>query len=78
MATDSPSAIGAKGGKCNVGGGVAVRGNCQSWEPSRSRQPLKMGWPPGCFGMEDCDQCLLEDNLAALVSKRAQADEKRA
>jgi hypothetical protein len=26
-------------------------------------------------GMEDCDQCLVEDNLAALVGKRAQTDE---
>jgi hypothetical protein len=26
-------------------------------------------------GMEDCDQCLAKDNLAALVGKRAQTDE---
>ncbi len=25
--------------------------------------------------MEDCDQCLVKDNLAALVGKRAQTDE---
>jgi hypothetical protein len=25
--------------------------------------------------MEDCDRCLVEDNLAALVGKRAQIDE---
>jgi hypothetical protein len=25
--------------------------------------------------MEDCDQCLVEDNLAALVGERAQTDE---
>ncbi len=27
------------------------------------------------IGMEDCDQCLAEDNLAALVGKRAQIDD---
>jgi hypothetical protein len=27
------------------------------------------------FGMVDCDQCLVKDNLAALVGERAQTDE---
>ena len=26
-------------------------------------------------GMEDCDQCLVKDNLTALVGKRAQTNE---
>jgi hypothetical protein len=47
MAADSPPAIGAKGGKCAGVGGGAVRGNCRSWGPSRSRQPLRMGWLSG-------------------------------
>ncbi len=29
------------------------------------------------IGMEDCDQCLFEDNLAALVGKRAEGMGKR-
>ncbi len=45
MAADGPTANGAKGGKCAGGGGGAVRGNGQSWGPSRSCQPLRMGWP---------------------------------
>jgi hypothetical protein len=45
MAADSPPAIGAKGGKWAGGGGGTVRGNCQSWRPSRSRQPLRMERP---------------------------------
>jgi hypothetical protein len=27
------------------------------------------------IGMEDCDRCLVKDNLAALVGERAQTDE---
>jgi hypothetical protein len=47
MAADGPTAVGAKAGKCTGGEGGAVRGNCQSWGPSRSCQPLRMGWPLG-------------------------------
>ncbi len=47
MAADGPTDIGTKGGKCAGGGGEAVRRNCHSRGPSRSHQPLKMGWPSG-------------------------------
>ncbi len=47
MAADSAPAIGAEGGECAKGRGGAVIGSCQSQGPSRSRQPLRMGWPLG-------------------------------
>jgi hypothetical protein len=71
MAADSPPAIGAKGGKCNGGGGGVVRGNCQSGGPWMSHNLLSMGWPSRLKTVTD----LVEDNLATLVSKRAQTDE---
>ncbi len=42
VAADSPPAKGAEGGKCAGSEGGAVRGNCQSWGLSRSRQPLSI------------------------------------
>jgi hypothetical protein len=72
MAADGPTDIGAKGGECAGGGGGAVRGNCQSQGPFQIPQTLNHRV---AIEMEDCDQCLVEDNLAALVSKRAQTDE---
>jgi hypothetical protein len=47
MAADGPTDIGDKGGKGAGGGGGTVKGNRQSWEMSRSHQPLKIGWPSG-------------------------------
>jgi hypothetical protein len=47
MAADGPTKTGAKGGGGAGGGGEAVRGNCHSQGPSRSHQPLRMGWPLG-------------------------------
>jgi hypothetical protein len=47
MAADGLTDIGAKGGKCAGGEGGVVRGNCQSRGPSRSCQPLRIGWPLG-------------------------------
>ena len=49
------------------------------WRRSSKRELSKLGAvkvPPTfedgvAVGMEDCDQCLVEDNLAALVGKRA-------
>ena len=53
------------------------------WRRSGERELPKSGAvkvPPTfedgvAAGMEDCDRCLVEDNLAALVSKRAHPDE---
>ncbi len=47
MAADSPPAKGAEGGKCTGSEGGTVRGNCQSWGPLMSHQPLSMGWLSG-------------------------------
>ncbi len=53
------------------------------WRRSGERELPKLGavkvrptFEDGvAVGMEDCDQCLVEDNLAALVGKRAQTNE---
>jgi hypothetical protein len=54
------------------------------WQRRRSERELpKTGTiqvPPTienrvAVGMEDCDRCLVKDDLAALVSKRAQTNE---
>ncbi len=47
MAADSPPAKSTKGSKCAGTEGGAVRGNCQSWGPLMSHQPLSMGWLSG-------------------------------
>jgi hypothetical protein len=52
---------------------------CWKWRRSGERELPKLGaakFPPTiedgmAVGMEDCDQCLVEDNLAALVGERA-------
>jgi hypothetical protein len=53
MAADGPTEIGAKGGKCAGSGGGAMRGNCQTWGPSRSCHPLRIGWLLGWKTVKD-------------------------
>jgi hypothetical protein len=47
MKADDPTETRAKDGESAGGGGGVVRGNCHSQGPSRSHQPLRMGWPLG-------------------------------
>jgi hypothetical protein len=71
MAADSPPAKGAKGGECteSEGGG---EGELPKLGSVNVPPPAEYGM---AIGTIDCDRCLVKDNLAALVGKRAQTDE---
>jgi hypothetical protein len=47
MVENGTTDTGIKGGRSAEGGRETVRGNCHNRGPSRSCQPLRMGWPLG-------------------------------
>jgi hypothetical protein len=72
MVADCPTETGAKGGESAGGGGEVVRGCCHSQGAIKVLPSFEDGV---AVGIEDCDRCLVKDNLAALVGKGSQTNE---